>query len=100
MAIMKDFTTNARYQNSSNPEDFIEKAVIYKNAYIKVLGVAGTKENLTATVGVFEAAEAVEPVLTSYQSFTPALGEGSDNFLKQSYNHLKTLSEFAGGEDC
>lgn len=33
-------------------------------------------------------------------SFQPSVAEGSTNFIKQAYLHLKTLPEFSGAEDC
>ena len=64
------------------------------NAYIKVESVFGDKTNVTATVST----KIGENVKTKFYQFKPNLDGG--NFIKQSYEHLKTLSEFADAVDC
>jgi heptaprenylglyceryl phosphate synthase len=32
--------------------------------------------------------------------FVPSVADGSKNHIAQAYDHLKTLPEFAGAEDC
>ena len=70
--------------------------VSLNNTYCKVSSVTGNKETVTATV-VFLS----DPDGTSYKKkdyeFAPNMG--GQNFIKQSYDHLKTLSEFSGATD-
>lgn len=64
------------------------------NAYIKVGSVSGDKNNVTATV----LTKIGSNIKTKFYQFKPNL-DGS-NFIKQSYEHLKTLPEFVDAVDC
>lgn len=64
------------------------------DAYIKVEAVDATKQSATATVTYKDGAK----YLTKQFVFAPSLEES--NFIKQAYEHLKTLPEFAGAIDC
>ena len=64
------------------------------DAYIKVETVRGSKESLSALVSLSNDATAIQQ---TYR-FEPDLD--GPNFIKQVYEHLKTLPEFAGAEDC
>lgn len=64
------------------------------NAYIKVQSVQGSKDQ----VGVVVSFSGNNAWFQRLYSFTPSL-EGP-NFIRQAYEHLKTLSEFAGATDC
>jgi hypothetical protein len=37
---------------------------------------------------------------TEFRSFVPSVSDGSENFIKQAYAHLKTLDDFSGAEDA
>jgi hypothetical protein len=66
------------------------------SAYVKVTGVSGDKNQIVANVN-FKG----ETHQFSKQYQVPASVEnGSPNFIAQVYEHLKTLSEFDGAEDC
>ena len=70
---------------------------VEKTTYCKVSRVNGFKEYIVATVDVIEEDTAIVLLRREY-SFVPDL-EGP-NFIKQAYEHLKALPEFAGAEDC
>lgn len=63
-------------------------------AYCRVDNLNGSKDLLHATVGFY-----VGDIRTDRKvyDFTPTLN--GDNFIKQAYEHLKTLPEFAGAAD-
>ena len=63
-------------------------------AYIKVEAVEATKQSAKATVTYKDG----DKFITKNFSFAPSLEES--NFIKQAYEHLKTLPEFAGAVDC
>lgn len=66
------------------------------SAYIKVVAISGDKSQLTASVHF---AGDVAEFTKQYQ--TPvSVDAGTPNFIQQVYQHLKTLPEFAGAEDC
>jgi len=67
------------------------------DAYWRVFNVAGNKDKVSATVGAYVTKDG--QVLTTRQyEFQPNM-DGA-NFIKQAYEHLKSLPEFAGAEDC
>lgn len=65
-------------------------------AYVKVTEIKGNKNQINANVNFKGDAQQFDK---QYQ--IPASVEvGSPNFIAQVYEHLKTLEEFAGAEDC
>jgi endo-1,4-beta-mannosidase len=73
------------------------KQVVFANAYIKVDQQEGTKEKIRFSVDAATQKDG-EIIERNVYEFTPNLGGG--NFIKQAYDHLKTLPEFAGATDC
>jgi hypothetical protein len=70
---------------------------VFSNAYVRVAQVTGTKRSCNAWVQVCKSSDG--PVLqTNEYSFDVNMDGG--NFIKQSYDYLKTLPEFAGAVDC
>jgi hypothetical protein len=63
-------------------------------AYCRVDNLNGSKDLLHATVGFYIGEARTD---RKVYDFTPALD--GDNFIKQAYEHLKTLPEFAGAAD-
>jgi|688.fasta_scaffold660510_2 hypothetical protein len=64
-------------------------------AQFKVSSLSGSKHNMSALVtGVVDGHQ----VYTEEHFFVPNLD--GHNFIKQAYEHLKTLPEFAGATDC
>lgn len=95
MALSKTLTFSGR--------SFIETPVgrldsgsssVVMNAYIKVDRVSASKDSASADVSFTEG----EKKTSSSYTFKPNLDGG--NFIKQAYDHLKTLPEFAGAQDC
>ncbi len=66
------------------------------SAYIKVANFSGDKENLIANVS-FKGE--TQEFVKQYQ-IPVSVDAGSANFIAQIYEHLKTLPEFAGAENC
>lgn len=63
---------------------------------IRVVSISGTKEKITAVVHYTSS-----HLNFSNQFEIPvSTSDGSVNFIKQAYEHLKTLPEFAGATDC
>jgi len=71
--------------------------VTITDAYIKVGNINGTKNWFSFTVEIKGNAEA-PAVMEETHSFAPSMDGG--NFVKQAYDYLKTLPEYAGAEDC
>lgn len=79
------------------PNGFIDDISVL-SAYHRVGTLAGDKYGINFKLDVFEAKEAKEPLYTIGYSFAPKMD--GDNFIKQAYDHLKTLPEFSGATDC
>lgn len=71
--------------------------VTVTDAYIKVGNINGTKNRFSFTVEV-KANEEAPAVMEETYSMSPSMDGG--NFVKQAYDYLKTLPEYAGAEDC
>ena len=67
----------------------------FVDMYIKVIDVKGNKNSIKTNVGFFT--DGKFSFSRSYD-FVPEMS--NQNFIAQSYNHLKTLLDFAGAEDC
>ena len=73
-----------------------EQQSVFNDCYIKVENIVGNKTAISFSVVYKKEADA--SAFHRHQfSFTPNL-DGS-NFIKQAYEHLKTLPEFAGAAD-
>jgi hypothetical protein len=66
------------------------------SAYVKVAFITGDKNQITANVHF---AGDVAQFTKQYQ-VPVSVKAGAPNFIEQAYEHLKTLPEFAGAEDC
>ena len=86
MALTKTVVLKAYGQNVS-----------INNAYIKIDEIKGGKNKIDALFGVYDKQNG-NCVKQSVSRFEPVL-DGA-NFIKQAYQHLKTLPEFAGAQDC
>jgi hypothetical protein len=71
--------------------------VSVKNAYLKVESVISSKEEAVAKLGVRKSKD-LEPVRVMSYKFLPDLNGA--NFIQQAYQHIKSLPEFAGAQDC
>jgi hypothetical protein len=63
---------------------------------IKVASISGNKDELLATVQFADD----KLQMQKHYKFTASVSDGSQNFIAQAYDHLKTLPEFAGATDC
>lgn len=87
MALSKTITTQVYGQ-----------PVVVPNTYIKVTSVSATKDTANACVSTYTADKSTVISQAQY-TFTPSVAEGSANFIKQAYEYLKTLPDFAGATD-
>lgn len=71
--------------------------VDFSNTYIRVESISGSKALLQATINHFTEQNGVL-FKTDVVYYTPDLT--GDNFIKQAYEYLKTLPEFANATDC
>jgi hypothetical protein len=87
----------------------LEKCMITKHgitldkAYLKIIEQGGTKDNINISLGIYSSAEAKESgfelIDVKKYDFTPSVANGAPNFIKQGYEYLKTLSDYADAVD-
>lgn len=65
-------------------------------AYIKVISVQADKSQMTANVNF----KGDNQSFNKQYQISVSIESGSDNFIAQAYNHLKTLDEFSNAVDC
>jgi hypothetical protein len=88
----------ALQKNMELENNFGEKSLI-DNCYIKVEAVRVSKARCFATVGFFKE-NRKWLLVTNEIAFDGDFSGKSENNIKQAYEHLKTLPEFAGATDC
>lgn len=86
MALQKNYQTQDQFGND----------VVLSNCYIKVSKVSGDKNTVSAYVDFIVNADDGSLLQRLYR-FSPDMN--GSNFIKQAYEHLKTLPEFAGAAD-
>lgn len=73
-------------------------------AYVKIKDLAGNKEFVQLNVAVYYSEEAYrsgkEYLYNITHFFKPSVEESSENFIRQGYEHLKTLNEYSQAIDC
>ena len=73
--------------------------VTLSDLYVRVDRIDGGKQSAIITAGLYREGGA-ELVANSTYTFQPSVAESAGNFIAQAYEHLKTLPEFEGAEDC
>lgn len=66
------------------------------SAYVKVVGIYGTKSELTANVNFKSDSVSFD----KHYQVPVSVDTNASNFIAQVYQHLKTLPEFDGAVDC
>lgn len=74
------------------------ESVNYKKTYARIEEISGTKSLVKIVVGFYNEGADGSLVDRMSSSFVPDLC--GPNFIKQGYEYLKTLPEFAGAVDC
>lgn len=69
---------------------------IFKDCLIKITEIKGNKDYMQLQISFYK--ENWSVIATKYEYFKPVLN--IDNFIRQGYEHLKTLDEFKDAEDC
>ena len=72
------------------------KSLVFENCYFRVSSVSGNKYNLIVKVDAIYSQK--EIISSQDYVFEPSMN--GSNFIKQAYDHLKTLPEFVGATDC
>ena len=73
-------------------------------AYIKIESVQSKKDFACLSVFYYQSQSAFiadRPEFDSeFISFVPSVSDGAENFIKQGYEHLKTLPKFENAINC
>lgn len=81
----------------------LKNGLTVENAYIRIDTVSGYKGEITISVNSYASQTAFtsgkEYLEQTMYTFTPSVADGSDNFIKQGYVYLKTLTEFTDATD-
>lgn len=72
------------------------EASIDEEFIVRVASINGTKEKITAVVHYTSS----QLNFSNQFEIPVSTSDGSVNFIKQAYEHLKTLPEFSGSTDC
>lgn len=74
-----------------------------EDAYIRIDGITGSKENLQIGVNSYVSQEGFNKgydyLEQRYYTFTPSVEDDAPNFIKQGYEHLKTLLAYESAVD-
>lgn len=99
------YDTKEDYKDKLTEEQFnqlddIEKNFTIQDAYYKIDSINGTKDQIEIKVAIYkDSLKQVSYAVKAYK-FTPIVDEESLNFIKQGYEYLKTLEEYADAVDC
>lgn len=77
----------------------IDGEKVYRNAYIKVVSNTVSKITSLAKVAFYED-QTGQIFKTEEYGFVTNLENTTENSLKQAYEHVKKLPDFAGAIDC
>lgn len=100
MALISKVTKKIVYRNDENYLDTKDCFVELDCAYKKITHISGNKSSINITVTTYNNESKQEVVSKNSYTFTPSVADGSENFIRQGYEYLKTLPEFAGAADC
>jgi hypothetical protein len=78
------------------------QSVTVPDTIIRISNIKGNKSSCSFTVFYFivNSEGGQEMIHEKSFWFKPSVSEGSENFIKQAYEHLKTLPEFADAIDA
>lgn len=73
------------------------------DAYIRIDTVSGSKDSLNISVNSYVSQDSFNDgksyLEQNFYTFMPSVEDNAANFIKQGYEHLKTLPEYAGAID-
>lgn len=75
------------------------KTLNFSDAYTKIINVSGDKKYLTIQTATFDDLRLENTLIYEEHIFVPSVSENSNNFIKQGYEYLKTLPEYANAID-
>lgn len=76
------------------------QTLTFNDAYFKIERVYGNKHSVQIEVTGYDNSERHNEIFQRNYSFIPEVEDGAENFIKQGYEYLKTLDEYADAIDC
>jgi hypothetical protein len=89
MALQKNYIKNIYGKN-----------INFENSYSQITHVEGDKNFISFQVFSYDDINKLNIINQKNYAFTPNTTDGSENFIKQGYEYLKTLDEFKDAVDC
>lgn len=81
----------------------LDSGITVEDAYHRIGELMGNKENLMFHLDSYVSRDSFKEgkqlIRQQAYYFSPSIDEGSENFIKQGYEHLKTLPEFESAVD-
>lgn len=74
--------------------------LVAQNAYWRVESVSADKTKGTAKVLTYTEKPSEKSAIVSSMLIDFPVDLNGENFIKQAYNHIKTMPEFSGAVDC
>lgn len=82
----------------------LQNELLVSNAYIRIDTVSGYKGGLDISINTYTSKPTFENGFGYLEQvihhFFPSVDDDSPNFIKQGYEYLKTLPEYAEAIDC
>lgn len=94
-----------KYLNILNDEQLgsmdekITKEFVVRDAFCRIDTISGSKDNIEINLGIYKDEATDVLIERNKYHFVPDIGGGSIDFIKQGYQHLKTLEEFKDAID-
>lgn len=97
MALRINYKYEKKYLAEGDFADTYFVSQTIPDAYVKICAVSGSKDWVDMRVQFYESGTSK---LQKTYRFTPSVADGSENFIRQGYEYLKTLPEFSRAVDC
>ncbi|PKG23952.1 hypothetical protein [Niallia nealsonii] len=79
--------------------DAYGETLVFEEAYLKIVQLYGNEELLQFDYAIYKDSSKQTQIDYKMGQFVPSVEEDSPNFIKQIYEYLKTLEEFADAID-
>lgn len=117
MALQREYNLKVTYTNNLTPmagipyesiltqeqstqlKTPVEKVFLIGGTYNRIDYIEGSKDVIKFRLGVYKDSSKEKLISTDHYSFTPNTDAGSENFIKQGYEYLKTLPDFTNAID-
>lgn len=85
--------------NFPTVKESIVQTININNAYYMIDKIEGSKEELTIVLNMYKDSSKSWLIKVDTYKFIPSVANDSPDFIRQGYNHLKSLDEFSNAID-